>query len=101
MTDTKAKYRKKDLISLVWSPNTCYCDLISGVVTGVTVDTVAGTWTFKGGVQPIGSRRNPCMDITGDPIGVYDRTKTENLRTMKDDIEWVATRNRPTLDHDG
>ena len=85
--------RKKDLISLVWPVNTCYSTLIAGVPKGVTVNTVAGTWTFKGQTRQIGgNRRYPCMDITGDPIGVYDRTKINHLKQMKEDAEWVRTR---------
>ena len=45
-------------------------------VVSVTVDAVASTWTFQSNTYKIGGeRRYPCMDCTGDPIGVYDRTK--------------------------
>lgn len=95
MANSKVKCRKNDLISLVWPVNTCYSTLIAGVPKGVTIDKVAGTWTFQGQTQAIGSRRYPCMDITGHPIGVYDRTKIRHLEAMKDDAEWVRDRNRP------
>ena len=89
----KPRYRKRDLISLVWPVNTCYSDLIVGIPKGVTVDTVAGTWTFQGQTYKIGDPdRCSCRDITGNPIGVYDMTKIRHLNQMKDDAEWVRTR---------
>ena len=94
----KPQYKKKDLISLVWPVNTCYSELISGVPQEVTVDLAAGTWTFKGQTQPIGSRRNPCMDYTGHPIGVFDRTKIKHLQAFQDTVEWVRDKNRPLSD---
>jgi len=96
MVKPKAKCRKKDLVSLVWPVNTCYSTLIAGVPKGVTVDKVAGTWTFQGRSQPIGSRRYFCTECINYPIGVYDRTKLDHLEKMKEDIEWVQNRNRPT-----
>jgi len=96
MADTEVKFRKKDLISLVWPVNTCYSTLIAGVPKGVTVDKVAGTWTFRGQTQKIGYRRYPCTEGIDYPIGVYDRTKIDHLDKMKDDAEWVQNRNRPT-----
>ena len=98
MANSNTEYRRKDLISLVWPVNTCYSTLMAGAPKGVTVDKTAGTWTFGGQTQPIGSRRYPCMDITGHPIGVYDRTKIEHLRAMKHDSEWVRDRHSPPGD---
>lgn len=97
-TKTKPKFRKKDLISLVWPTNTCYSTLIVGVPKGVTVDIAAGTWTFHGHTQSIGSRRYPCSEGTDYPIGVYDRTKIEHLKAMKSDVEWVKERFNPPGD---
>ena len=94
----KPKFKKRNLISLVWPVNTCYSHLQAGVPKGVTVDLIKGTWTFQGDTLPIGSSRRNAMDITGDPIGVYDRTKIEHLEAMKDDSEWVKTRHGPPGD---
>ena len=89
----KPKCMRKNLISLVWPVNTCYSNLIVGIPKGVTVDTVAGTWTFQGQTYKIGDpERCHCGDITGNPIGVYDRTKIKHLNQMKEDAEWVRTR---------
>ncbi len=95
MAKSEVKFRKKDLISLIWPVNTCYSTLITGVPKGVTVDKVAGTWIFRGQTQPIGSRRYPCSESIDYPIGVYDRTNFHHLDKMKEDIEWVQNRNRP------
>ena len=96
---SKPKCRRKDLISFVWPVNTCYSTLIVGVPKGVTIDTVAGTWIFQGQTHRIGgTRRYPCRDITGDPIGVYDRTKIRHLEQMKEDAEWVRSRSDPRGD---
>lgn len=98
-TKAKPKFRKKDLISLVWPTNICYSTLIAGVPKGVTIDTVAGTWTFQKQTYQIGgTRRYPCAAITGDPIGVYDRTKITHLEQMKRDVEWVESRFEPPGD---
>lgn len=95
----KPKCRKRDLVSLVWSMNSCYSRLIAGIPPDVTVDTMASTWTFQGQTHRIGGhRRYPCADVMGHPIGVYDRTKMKDLEQMKNDIEWVKERNRPASD---
>ena len=95
---SRLKHKKKDLISLVWPTNMCYSRLINGVPKEVTVDLVAGTWTFDGRTEAIGSRRRQAYSRTGDPIGVYDRTKFPHLESFKDDCEWVRTRNSPAGD---
>jgi len=96
---TKPKFKKRNLISLVWPVNTCYSHLQAGVPKGVTVDLIKGIWTFHGQTHKIGGhRRYPCMDYTGDPIGVYDRTQINHLEQMKEDAEWVRTRFDPAGD---
>lgn len=95
---SESKCRKKDLVSLIWPVNTCCSTLIRGLPKGVTVDVAAGTWTFNGTTQLIGSRIYPCLAWIDYPIGVYDRTKMKHLEAMKMDIEWVQTRNAPPGD---
>jgi hypothetical protein len=89
---TKAQFRKKDLISLVWEANPYSSSLISGVPKGTILDGVRGTWTFQGQTQEIGAR---CYSsgaiVAGNPIGVYDRTKIGHLRAMKDHTESIRT----------
>ena len=92
------KHKKRNLVSLVWPVNTCYSTLISGVPKDVTLDLVAGTWTFRGQTQAIGSRCYPVYGRTGDPIGVYDRRLLRHLEAFKNDCEWVRTRNNPSGD---
>ncbi len=97
-TAVKPAHKKRDLVSLVWPVNTCYSTLISGVPKDVTLDLMAGTWTFQGQTQVIGSRCSPAYDRTGDPIGVYDRRLLRHLEAFKNDCEWVRTRHDPPGD---
>lgn len=92
--------RKGNLISLVWPANTLYSRLVNGVPKSVTLDLEAGTWTFEDQTQPIGSRRHLAYNRTGEPIGVYDRTKFSHLQAFKDDCEWVRTRSGPAISVD-
>ena len=91
----KKKCERKNLISLVWPVNTCYSILMEGVPKGVTVDLIAGTWTFRRHSYAIGSQRcYYCCELEGYPINVYDRTNINHLQEMKRDIEWVKERFR-------
>lgn len=95
----KPKCRKKDLISLVWPVNTTTSTLVAGVPEGVTVDKMAGTWTFEGRTYQIGgSGRYNVIPYEGSPIGVYDRTKIKHLDQLHSDITWVERRNGPAGD---
>ncbi|NCO24990.1 hypothetical protein GW901_00485 [Candidatus Parcubacteria bacterium] len=101
MTENKSKpkCRKKDLISLVWPVNIRCSTLIAGVPKGVTIDTVAGTWTFEGQTYQIGGNgRYNAIPWIDSPIGVYDRTKMKHLDQMHSDIIWVERRNVPAVD---
>ncbi|MDO8601228.1 MAG: hypothetical protein Q7R46_00940 [bacterium] len=90
------KFRKKDLISLVWPDNTCTSDLIAGVPKGVIVDKVAGTWTYQEQTYEVGGNGNHSFVWTGYPIGVYDRTNIKHLNQMHGDTIWVENRHKPT-----
>ncbi len=89
---------KRNLVSLVWPRNTCYCKLLNGTAPGVSVNTKAETWNFQGIEYKIGGDRCQARVVEGNPIGVYDRTKFKHLLRLQDDIEWVATCNGPCGD---
>ncbi|OHA67950.1 MAG: hypothetical protein A3C82_02875 [Candidatus Wildermuthbacteria bacterium RIFCSPHIGHO2_02_FULL_47_12] len=91
----KPNHRKRDLIFLVWPVNTCYIHLQAEVPKGVSLDLQKGVWTFQERSFPIGERDYRSLEHTGVPLGCYDRTKLNHLRTFQDAIEWVAGRNRP------
>lgn len=95
----KGKFRKKDLISLVWPMNTSTSTLIQGTPKGVAIDIVAGTWTFEGQTYHIGGNgRYNAIPYVESPIGVYDRTEITHLYQLRSDIIWVERKNRPAGD---
>lgn len=83
------KFKKRNLVSLVW-PTDVYCvDIIVGVPKEVTVDLLAGTWSFQGRTQPIGTT-GQYRHLEGYPIGVYDRTNIRHLRAIVDTVGSVG-----------
>ena len=86
------------MVSLVWPVNTCTSTFMAGVPKGVTIDRVAGTWSFQGQTYQIGGPGNYIFPWTEYPIGVYDMTKIKHLIQLYKDIIWVERRNGPVGD---
>ena len=93
----RPKHKRGDLVFLVWADNTCYSRLIEEIPAGVTLDLVAGTWTFEGRTQLIGEQLSNVRSFErgGNPIGVYDRRLLRHLRNMQAMSEWVRTKDGP------
>jgi len=82
------KYRKKDLVALIFASNTCYTNVVplSKVRTkDFSVDIKRGTWSYgKWEDSRIGKSRYIGADKYG-VIGVYDRTKIAHLNSIVHD----------------
>lgn len=90
---SRPKYKEGNLVSLVWPVNSCHSTLVDGIPENVRVDLDAGTWRTPAGIPHEIGQGIHDRPIAGYPIGVYDRTKMKHLERMKDDIEWVKSRN--------
>ena len=89
MATPRVRHKKRDLIFLVYAPNTAYTILQKEVPEGVEVNTRKGTWTFARQTFLIGKGCLGFRARGGIPIGVYDRTLS-HLQQMKSDSDYLA-----------
>ncbi|MBI2577457.1 MAG: hypothetical protein HYV77_01285 [Candidatus Wildermuthbacteria bacterium] len=90
------KHDRSDLVFHVWPVNMCYITLAEDEPEGVQLDLRNGTWTFEGQTFRIGkSAMNRIRALTGNPLGVYDRTCFDHLLELVRAEQWVADRRHP------
>ena len=90
------KHKRSNLVFHVWPVNTCYITLTQKKPENVQLDLRNGTWTFEEQTFRIGeSVGSRIRALTGNPLGVYDRTRFNHLLELVRAEQWVADGRHP------
>ena len=91
------KYRRKDLVVLIYAPNPCYIlvrtlEEVEGI-DALAVSCQTGMWQYREGQNRAIGESNG--GLGGGVIGVYDKTQISHLNRIVGVVESILHRNQP------
>lgn len=93
----------ENLVALIYAPNSCYCRVVDYWIKGLEIDEDNMTWSYKNPSETffrkhtpiqIGKCNHSMKNCSFGVIGIYDRTKIDQLDQMVGDWQSVNSEDR-------